>query len=72
MIVSKKTPIVRIKAEVLVAACDAQDVLDEFRDAFINSDCSQFRLSPPHIVGVEDDVDPDCMHTLYPGTFKED
>ena len=68
---TSKTPIVKIRCEVLVSAHDADDVIHELTDAFLNSDASQFRNSPPHTVGYMKSVSVDCMCTLYPEYIEE-
>ena len=66
MKVPEATPIVMIRAEVLVATCDADAVIREFHDLFCNSDAAQYRTGAPDVVEIVDDVSEDAYATLYP------
>ena len=72
MKVSAKTPIVRIRVEVLVSAWDQDEAIQEFHDLFLNSDTAQFREFGPAVVERVEEASEDCITTLYPETFDEE
>lgn len=66
MKIPKNKPVVLVRAEVMCCADDADGVIRELTNAFLNSDAAQFRLGPPEVVRKVRNLCADGMDTLYP------